>query len=238
MRISPQVTPDKDVLWIVEQTFSTRPFCEDYFGGDHGGDPILLPDEISGSFVKYTQEVDRSWVQPPGEWQPILTTSHEQIRGPMVEFDNNRPTVTIKRNLLNLPLADIAQMVDTVNGVPMWGLSARMVKLSQASWQRLPYFFCEWYYSVEYTFDVNFETFDKWALNAGRKELNPDLTNPDPNNPKHFRVAKDDNSENDLKALDINGEPIEDPLDAIYKHVVWYKESDFQGAPLNIPNIP
>jgi len=101
----------------------------------------------------------------------IKSSSHEQIRGRQVEFDNNKPSVTIRQNVAALGLSTFSQMVDTVNSVPMWGLGTRRIKLSNAPWERKYYGRCHVYYTRTFEFDIDYKTFDRDAVDEGTKVL-------------------------------------------------------------------
>ena len=207
--------------WKVEQLFTTRPFsrCQDASVED----PLLEPMGISGTFVKYTEEAQRD-----RHGNLILSSSHEMMRGPQVEFDANRPTVTISQNVAVLGLATFTPMVDQVNDREQWGLSERKIKLSNVSWDRRYHGLCDVYFTRILDFDVNFKTFDKTLLDEGTKVLSGrwispsgtgscgtdtwELVNicgvsPDKNNPQHFIRFKDRNGENIRAILDGNGLP-------------------------------
>lgn len=165
--------PDDPVrYWTLEQTFTNRAMkrCQDF----NIENPLDEPPAISGSFVKYTEEVryDR-------HGKVIKTSSHEPIVGPDSEFDRNRPTVSIEMNKLTLDLDDVSSMVDTVNDAPLWGLSARKIKLSNVSWSRKLYGICTFYYTVSLEFDINFDTFDRIITDVGTRHINPDMIKPD-----------------------------------------------------------
>lgn len=155
---------EKGVWWEVTQKFSTKPIsrCQD----TPVEDPLLEPQKVSGNFGKYTIEAvyDRNG-------NLLKSSSHEQIRGRQVEFDNNKPSVVIQQNVANLGLSTFSQMIDTVNDGPMWGLSARMIKLSNAPWERKFYGKCHIYYTRTLEFDIDYKTFDRVALDEGTKVL-------------------------------------------------------------------
>jgi hypothetical protein len=195
-RIAPVLDAEVSEYWTVEQMFTTRPLqrCQD----TDIENPLNEPDKISGGFTKYTVEATHDQ-----SGDAILTSSLEQIRGSVVERDANRPTVTIGKNLLTLPLSTFAPMIDTVNDAGLWGLPARCVKLSNVSWQRNLYGTCTFYYTVNYEFDVRYDTFDRTLLDEGTRVLAPggDATDPD-----DFIVYKDKNGENTRVILDGSGE--------------------------------
>jgi hypothetical protein len=172
-------------FWTVEQTFSTRPLsrCQD----QSIDNPLSEPDRISGSFTKYTREavVDR-------DGDPILTSSHEQVRGSAVEMDDNRPNVRIEKSVLSLPLSTFSPMIDTLNDAALWGVDARCIKLSNTSWSRQLYGTCTFFYTVTYEFDVNVNDdgtsgFDKELLDEGTKVLAP---GGDKDTPEDFDTYK------------------------------------------------
>lgn len=216
---APGVKENQKYKWsVVEQTFSTKPpqlqfqRCND----TNIEDPLLEPPKISGSFVKYQEEATHDRFG-----NPILTSSWEQLRGAQVEFDSNRPQVVISQNVPVLDLALFSSMVDCVNDAPMWGVDRRMVKLSDAKWERKYYGTCYVYYTRTMTFDINFLTFDRDLLDEGTKCLRGqwnkttglwDLikingADPDPTNPTHFDRYKDKNYENARVILDGGGKP-------------------------------
>jgi len=165
--ITPVIEGEKNRDWICVFTFSNK------IGGasDAGnrrcndtptGDPLFEPQKVSGSFVKYTEEATFDMYG-----QPIQTSAYEPIRGPQVEFDKNRPQITIEQNVLDLQLALCASMVDTVNDSPLWGLDSRCIKLSEFSWDRKFQGSCYVYYTRKFAFDVRYETFDRYVLDEG-----------------------------------------------------------------------
>lgn len=233
--------------WEIEQEFSTRPLsrCQDI----QIEDPLLEPDKVSGSFVKYTVEAayDRFG-------NLIKSSSHEMFRGPQVEFDRNRPTVHIEQNRATLELSTFSSMIDTVNSAPLWGLGTRRIKLSAAAWERKVLGVCGYYYTRIFDFDIDYNTFDRDLLDEGTKVLNGHWDKatghweldtiggaaPNPNNPQHFSRYKDRNGENARVILDGNGRPADSVIGeagtstgtdssgpAGTFHLEYYPESNF-----------
>ncbi len=210
--------------WDVAQKFSTIPVdrCTDF----EIEDPILEPDKIGGSFVKYTKEITKD------RWgNAVKSSSHEMFRGPQVEFDANRPTVWIEQNVSLLGLAVFTDMVDKVNDRTLWGLEKRKIKLSNATWSRHYYAGCSIYYTRRFEFDIDFTTFDRVIYDEGTKVLDGkwnvdtgiwDTTlgprfggtgiEPDFNNPSHFNRYKDMNGENTRVMLNCFGVPLNTTL--------------------------
>lgn len=114
-------------------------------------DPLLEPQRISGSFIKFVEEatLDRNG-------DPILTSSYEFIRGPQNEWDANRPQVVIEQNVSSLELTLCAQMVDTLNNHTLWGVPPRCIKLSDVAWERKFHGACYVYYTRRLTFDIRY----------------------------------------------------------------------------------
>lgn len=164
-KVRPRYTPEEPhTLWIAEFTFSTKPLrrCQD----TSIENPLDEPPKLSGSFTKFTKQV-----QYDRNGDLIESSSHEPLTGPETEFDDNRPSVRISMNEPNLPLAQIADFVDKVNDSTLWGLGARKIKLSNVSWTRQLYGTCNFYFTIDYEFDVNFLTFDKTAADRGFLKL-------------------------------------------------------------------
>lgn len=161
---------DPHLWWTVEQTFSTTPLplsiqrCQD----TPIEDPLLEPPKVSGSFIKFQEEA-----QFDKDGLSIHTSSWEQLRGNQVEFDKNRPSVSIEQNVatqyeaVTLP----AIYMDYVNDSEMWGLPARTVKLSNATWSKQYHGQCQTYYTRTLEFEINYSTFDRALLDEGTKVL-------------------------------------------------------------------
>tara|TARA_R110000824_G_scaffold89967_12_gene220192 strand:- start:1235 stop:2131 length:897 start_codon:yes stop_codon:yes gene_type:complete len=211
---------EKGFMWEVEQTFSTKPLkrCQD----DSIENPLNEPDQISGGFSKYTEEI-----QKDKDGDSIKSSSHERIRGATVEFDANRPTVSISKNVLTLPLSTFAPMVDTVNDAVLWGLPKRCVKLSDVTWSRQLYGTCTFFYTITYGFDCRYDTFDRVVFDEGTKILNPEIANADKTDPKHFIRYKDVNGDYSRVFLDGNGAPLEKGDPPVEIDIEYYTESNF-----------
>jgi hypothetical protein len=242
----PQKMGEAPTHWTVESTFSTKPMkrCQDATIED----PLLEPDRLSGSFVKYTKEVTKDRFGAA-----IKTKSHEVFRGPQVEFDANRPVVTIEQNVANLELAVFTEMVDTLNDDVLWGLPARKIKLSNVSWERRLWGVCSYYYVRTFDFDVDFNGWDRSLLNEGTMALhgfiNPSTGRwqtqasfgvngneaPNPKNPMHFSRYKDANGENARVLLNLNGEPLGTGSEPYFFDLEYYNESNF--LTLGVPTV-
>lgn len=228
VKIHEEQEGDRARIWAASYIFSTRPMkrCWDV----PIEDPLLEPPRVSGRPNKYTEEAthDRFGI-------PILTSSLELIRGPLVEFDGNRLSIQIEQNvgtaLQGYVLPSI--MTDCVNSAPIWGLPRRCVKLSAAPWERVFQGRCSPYYRRTLEFDVHVlrdnagriigSGFDRDLIDEGTKALHgkwasgayvlqeiPGYSgdpNPDPNIPGHFIQYKDQRGENTYVILNGFGVP-------------------------------
>ena len=222
VQVYKQPRNEPTLFWKISQKFSTKLLnkcCQ-----ENVEDPLLQPQSIGGSFAKYTVEASTDRND-----KPILSSSFEQFRGSLVEFDANRPVVNIGQNVSSLGLDSFSEMVDTVNDDVLWGLAARKIKLSNVTWERKFYGYCGVYYTRKLDFDIDFKTFDRSLIDEGTKCLNGHwdteasgtsgcedsawiLDNicgvaPNPLNPQHFTQYKDRNDENSRCILNGYGLP-------------------------------
>lgn len=190
--------------WTVEQRFSTKGDerrCKDL----QIDDPLLEPQKINGSFTKYQEEATEDRFG-----RRIVNSAWEQLRGPQVEFDGTRYSITVEQSvaLLELPLVD--SMKDCVNQYTLWGFAPRKVKLTGFTWERKFHFLCNVYYTRKFEFEARNEGWDRDILDEGTKVLHghwdkktgnwiiDQVGGQPPNvlNPQHFDRFKDRNGEN------------------------------------------
>ncbi len=206
-------------LWFVELKFSTKPLKKSLCSQSQFDDPLQEPMEVSGSFLNKQEEATHDRFG-----QELKTSSHEQVRGPDVEFDVAYPQVVVKQNVLDLQLKLCSRTINTVNESSLWGLDPRMIKLSDFRWEKKYHGQCYEYYTRTFTFDINARTFDRilpdegtkvlyghWDQSqGGRWILDPiDLANliPDKDNPSHFIRATDRYGNPCRILLDGSGKP-------------------------------
>ncbi len=215
--------------YIVEKKFSSKP-DEDRCKDQKIEDPLLEPQKVSGGFSKITEEATHD-----AFGRPILTSSLEQIRGAQVEFDSNRPSIKISQNVPDLQLFVISTFADCVNAYDLWGMPPRYIKLSNVSWERKFYGSCYVYYSRNFEFDINYDSWDRVLLDEGNKALHGkwnlttgawDLINingqpPNRFDPTHFDQYKDKKNENARCILDGRGKPYV-PADTLSEPAVWW----------------
>lgn len=198
--ITPIVTNEPNYWWEIEVTFSTKPDekrCKD----QQIEDPLLIPDRLSGGFTRYTEEAAYN-----ANSLPIINSALEQLRGPQVEFDRNRPSVKIEQNVTSLQLSLVSSLVDTVNDSPLWGLPPRCIKLSNVSWERKFYGSCYLYYTRNLEFEVRYPDpnipagtggFDRLVMDEGSKALSGEWERPlgtEPQPPTGLWVLKNINN--------------------------------------------
>ena len=182
-------------FFSIEQIFSTRSFrtCQSVTISN----PLLEPQKISGTFIKYTREA-----RFDVNGNPIVSSSHESYTGADVEIDNNRPSIRIEQNVSVLQLGLLASMVDTINQFPMWGLAPKTIKLSNVSWERKIQGICGYYYNRILDFDINFNTFNIIVPDEGYHEV---IEGEDPLGPLNFNVSQDSWDQAFRKTQGLNG---------------------------------
>lgn len=162
--VRPVHTREKGEWWIVDQKFTTRPFrrCQD----TQIENPIFEPYRLNGSFVRYMKEakVDR-------HGEPLVSSSHELFKGAPVEFEECNFCLRIQFNSLLMPLAIVTPLMNNVNDNNLWGLPKRTIKFSNFSFERLLWGVCNYYYSIEMEFDIDFRTHDRDVPDEGTRCL-------------------------------------------------------------------
>lgn len=155
VRIDQEKQGDPAMFYLVEQVFSNRwknKRCQD----TQIEDPLMEPMKISGSFnrAQWEAKYDRNGTR-------LVTSANEPITGAAVTFDYVRPTVRIEQNVASLGLSTFANMVNTVNASPLWGLPARCIKLVNAPWSRQVYASCSFFYTRSFEFEIDYYNQDK-----------------------------------------------------------------------------
>jgi hypothetical protein len=232
----------KEQYWEVTNNFSTKRSstrCQD----EDIEDPLLEPQRVSGSFIRSTIEAthDRNG-------NPILSVSKRMLRGKVLEFDDSRPTVIIGQNVASLGLSTFAAMVNRVNAYALWGLPARCIKLGNVGWERKIYGQCYYYYSREFEFEINSNTFDREVLDESSYCLRGKPSSDgktweaeaglNKNNPSDFGEYIDKYGNPATTALLATGMPCMSEADFNNAHTVdveYYYEADF--LTLGIPVV-
>jgi hypothetical protein len=229
---------DPTQIWYVDQKYSTKPLQSEQ---DEIENPLLTPQKVSGSFVKYSKEAVKDRFNAD-----IVSSSHEPFTGPLVTFDESRPTVQVIQNVADQELALISNQINTVNDATLWGLAPRKVKLSEVSWTKQFHVSGDVYYTRTFGFDINFDTFDTTFPDRGTKVVNGEwnpitrLCDKDPEadhtNPSDFDVYQDKRGNTpDTVLLNGFGEPVNTDLapgtgtdnSLVYLTIEYYPESNF-----------
>jgi hypothetical protein len=162
---------DNASYWDVSQTFSTKPPERK----QPAGDPLLEPQKVTGSFSRTSKEAlnDRFGI-------PITNSAWERFHGQQVEFDSGHAVVNVEQNVAELNLPALAAAYQTVNGLPLWGMPARTIKLSGVSWDPHDYTRTDpatgaptpaRYYTRKFEFEANWEGWDRNLLDEANKVL-------------------------------------------------------------------
>lgn len=172
-KFTPLVTHEPNTWWFVEQKFSTHPIqrCQN----TSIENPLMEPYKVGGGFTKRTRLIDSD-----KDGIPIRSSSQQRFTGGELEFDDNRPSVTVSFNTLLWPGNLFAEMMDTVNDAPLWGLPTRAIKLSNATFQRNLWGVCNFYFTVNYEFELvvktdpdtnQFTGWDRYISDRGNRVL-------------------------------------------------------------------
>lgn len=157
--------------WDVSQTFSTRPPERQ----QPVGDPLLEPQKVTGSFSRTSKEAlnDRLGI-------PVTNSAWERFHGQQVEFDSGHTVVNVEQNVAELNLPALVASYQTVNGLPLWGMPTRTIKLSGISWDPHDYTRPDpvtgapvpaRYYTRKFEFEVSWEGWDRDLLDESNKVL-------------------------------------------------------------------
>jgi len=160
--------------WIVQNKYTTKPMFR--CNTTTIDNPLLEPYNISGDFVHVSREMK---VDKDGK--PLYHPNFEPILGPEVEEKISHPSLSISFNSAVLPLAAFNLLINRVNDATLWGFPPRCVRFTDAKWERAVYGTCFYYFKIQYTFEMNIETFDKKIPAIGMKvlKLGADRRNPE-----------------------------------------------------------
>lgn len=118
--------PEDCTKWEVKITWSTS--ANPRAATDSRGNPVSDPPVISGSFTGQTELAFRD-----KDGNPISTTAGERYEDLPTKMDST-DTLTIVVKTATINLIQRAEASGKVNSVPMWGLQARQILLSQWAW--------------------------------------------------------------------------------------------------------
>lgn len=218
--------------WKVTQKFSTKLPEED----EDIEDPLAQPTRVSGSnlseIVEGRYDKDDKIIRS-SSWEPFV--------GPQSEYKDSRPLVRVQHNVANLDLGYCSELLNHVNSTTMWGLGPRCIQLVNFTWEKVPYKNYLHYYSRTFEFEVNFNTFDRWVPDRGKKALGfrnettgAWVVEGSKTNPDDFRQYKDQDGNNAIAFLDGDGAPATSEENCYKHHVQYHYEADF----FSLGNIP
>lgn len=192
---------DPHQTYIVTQKWTTNPSwrCQTL----PIENPLLEPWQVSGAFV---HEQRSPTVDMLGA--PLIYPNYEPITGPIIEQKYSYPSISITFNSATLPLSTYTLLVNKVNDATLWGLPKRCVRFVDASWERLVYGTCNYYFRCSYTFEMDVDSFDRPIPATGNLCL---ADGGMPLNPKHYIQYKDSQGENAVTMLDFEGRAVTDP---------------------------
>lgn len=147
---------------IVEIHFTTKPIkrCQD----TQIENPLLEPPKISGSFIEQTMKAVYDIAL-----NPVMNSAGERMD---VEIEASSLTVDISVNVDESPISLIATMLHKLNDAELWGLPAKCIKLSTASWETLYWGVCTKYYKLNMGFKIR----APYSIDSGipiRRKKNP-----------------------------------------------------------------
>jgi hypothetical protein len=154
VRIAPQIQEgDPAQYYVVETTYSNKPRwrCQDL----DISNPLLEPQKISGTFRMAQKEMRVNL-----DGKRLVYSSGQEITGPIIMMDYAAPSIHIEQNVGSLGLSTFSAMINTVNDRTIWGVPARFLKMTGASWERKIYGRCGYYYTRSFDFEVNNFTID------------------------------------------------------------------------------
>lgn len=144
-KVTYMVEGEKTTYSLVEVHFTTKPIkrCQD----TQIENPLLEPPKISGTFTEQTQKAlfDKYWSQ-------IRNSAGEPYTD--IEREFSYLTVDISVNVDESPVSLIARKLHNLNDAELWGLPAKCIKLSAASWETLYWGVCTKYYKLSMGFKI------------------------------------------------------------------------------------
>lgn len=192
--------------WTVGVRFSNKP-PESRQGNQRDPsqgqqNPLLEPFKISISSLK-----DRENATHDRFGRANMTSSHELLKGPQLEFDISRARVRIEQNVIDAQTDLLAALEDHLNDRNLWGLPPRCVKFCGHSAEPKYYNNFLKYYTRSLEFETDYRTFDRYIPDVGTKVLNGEYNqtsgiwetkqigtppvDPNPDNPAHFIAYRD-----------------------------------------------
>lgn len=161
---SASCTSEDGKQWVVTVSYGPPPDSSD---PNNVENPLLQPYEISWGFAQFERPVEYTIY---GE--PICNTLNDPFSTAIMR-DDSRPVLSITRNEAFFPAGLAYLLRDCVNSDSFMGAGRGQAKVSNISSQRQfnTNFGFYWKTSYEFTFDAG--GYDKFILNAGLREFDP-----------------------------------------------------------------
>jgi len=204
-------------MWDVTTIYTTRPRarCE----SDSIENPLLEPHKVRGAFTKFQREAVKD-----KDGNAVLNSANQRFRGPAVQIADSRPTVELEMNVAWLDLDFLSDYVESVNDDTWWGLSERVIKCTDFTWEQLLYGSCYTYFHVVFSFELKADKWDLQLLDEGDMVKIPGTAPPE------FKRAKDANEELVHVLLDGNGAALAPGDPEVYLPKRVRKEKDFSAV--------
>lgn len=147
-RVASEIKEGKPITAMdLAYTFTTKPIqqCQDV----RIDNPLLQPPKVSIDFSEYKVAATKDRFG-----NPIVTSSHELITGPTVEFPETRFAVKVEMNVGAIDLGFLGPFNNTVNSTPLWGVPRRCVRFMLKNVSVNYYGVCLRYYTLHCEFEV------------------------------------------------------------------------------------
>lgn len=157
-------------------------------------DPLLEPHRVSGDFA---QVMDEALQDKDGK--PIDNSSEQRYTGALVQKPTSRPIVKLQMNVAWIDLAWMAAYADAVNSDVWWSQAIRTIKCTVGPWERRNYATCNFYFVVNFTFELKRDKWDYVLMDEGTRVKVAGST------PARYTQYKDEREENGRTLLDGDG---------------------------------
>lgn len=178
--------------WDITTVFSSRP--PKRCNTSAFEDPLLEPHRVSGDF---SQAMEEALQDNAGD--PIANSSEQRYTGALVQKPTSRPIVKLQMNVAWIDLDWMAAYADSVNSDVWWSQPVRTIKCTVGPWERRNYGTCNFFFVVNFTFELNRNTWDYILLDEGTR------VKVAGSSPARYAQYKDEREENARTLLDGNG---------------------------------
>lgn len=154
-------------IWDVSTPFTTRG-CRRCMTTPVGN-PLMEPWKISGGGNKYVKAALRD-----KDDQPIVNSAGQRFRGEVVQIDESHATFSIAGNVAWINLTVLNSVRNAVNDSTWWGHAARTIKCTDFRWEQRWFSACQYFFAVNFAFEINDDTWDLEPLDEGDLVKDPD----------------------------------------------------------------